>query len=366
MTWFRLGTLSNASAWSVYRMRDKIEMDPVYQRQGDIWNREKRQMLIDTMINGLDVPKLYLHQFSRPQPHDGEAREYAMIDGKQRVMAIFDFVENRLPLHDDFAYLTDTSIELGGLTYADLSMQHPEIKADFDSYSLHVVTIEADDLEVIEDLFSRLNEAMPLNAAEKRNARPGPLPGLVRGIAAHRFFREKLPFGNTRYRHYDIAAKTLLMASRRSVPDTKKVHLDGFFDSHANSAAGDVAEYRVRAEEILDALASVFGDRDTLLRSVGMVSLYFLLFSRAADLGRLDSLRRGDFNRFEQERQENRRKAEIDITQADYHLLEFDRYAQSPNDGVALRYRLAVLDDVLYGGAMGFSKDSVLGDSAEV
>ena len=66
MTRFRLGTLHNSSAWTVYRMRDRIKMDPEYQRQGDIWNREKRQMLIDTIINGLDVPKLYLHKFPTP------------------------------------------------------------------------------------------------------------------------------------------------------------------------------------------------------------------------------------------------------------------------------------------------------------
>ena len=366
MTWFRLGTLHNASAWSIYRMQAKIEMEPVYQRQGDIWNREKRQMLIDTMINGLDVPKLYLHKFSTPRASDEEAREYAMIDGKQRVNAIFDFVENRLPLHDDFVYLTDEAVELGGLTYADLATRYPEIKADFDSYNLQVVTIEANDLEVIEDLFSRLNEAMPLNAAEKRNARPGPLPGLVRRIAGHRFFMEKLPFGNTRYRHYDIAAKALLMASHPSVPDTKKLHLDGFFENHANSMVGEVEAYGDRAERTLEALASVFDDRDSLLRSVGMISLYFLLFARAADLGKLDLLQRGDFSNFEATRQENRRIAEADITGANYHLLEFDRYTQSPNDGVALRYRLAVMDDILYEGAMEFSSDSVLGNSPEV
>ena len=161
----------------------------------------------------------------------------------------------------------------------------PEIRADFDAYSLHVVTIEADDLEVIEDLFSRLNEAMPLNAAEKRNARPGPLPPMVRELARHDFFTAKLPFGNTRYRHFDIVAKTLLVASRDTVPDTKKIHLDSFCESHAQSSVEDVARFGTRVGEVLDAMVSCFIDRDSLLRSVGMISLYFILFGRAIDRG---------------------------------------------------------------------------------
>ena len=45
-----------------------------------------------------------------------------------------------------------------------------------------------------------------------------------------------------------------------------------------------------------------------------------------------------------------------DISQPDYKLLEFDRYTQSPNDGVALRYRLAVIDEKTFGGKLGFEQ----------
>ena len=358
---FNLGTLHNASAWSVYRMRDRIKMNPEYQRQGDIWNREKKQLLIDTMLNGFDMPKLYVHKFRIPENEGESSFEYAMIDGKQRVQAVFDFIENRLPLDNEFTYLSDPSTELNGLTYRELGTKFPEIKADFDSYSLNIVTIEADDIEVIEDLFSRLNEAMPLNAAEKRNAKPGPLPRLVRELASHVFFLEKLPFSNSRYRHLDIAAKMLLMASRDTVVDTKKAYLDKFFESHAQSRLRDVEMYQSTVRRVLDAMQATFTDNDTLLRSVGMISLYFLLFERALNTDRLERLLRSDFGSFEETRENNRRNAEVNIADSDYELLEFDRYAQSPNDGIALRYRLAVMDSHLYQGEMGFASDTVLG-----
>jgi hypothetical protein len=57
-------------------------MNPVYQREGDIWDREKRQLLIDTILNQFDVPKIYLHKFLQPIERDGRTLEYAVIDGK--------------------------------------------------------------------------------------------------------------------------------------------------------------------------------------------------------------------------------------------------------------------------------------------
>jgi len=222
MTPFSIAKLQKSSAWAMFRMKDRIKMDPDYQRQGEIWNRDKRRLLIDTMINGFDVPKLYLHKFSPPIVEGGSTFEYAMIDGKQRAEAIFSFVENRYSLEADFKYLADEDIDLGGLTYRELATEYPDIKQDFDSFALDVVTIETDDTEIIEDLFSRLNEAMPLNAPEKRNAKPGPLPKAIRDISSHKFFKEKLPFTNSRYRHFDIAAKMMLTSSRDAVLDTKK------------------------------------------------------------------------------------------------------------------------------------------------
>lgn len=360
MTRFQINRLQRSSAWSLFRMRDRIKMDPVYQRQGDIWTVDKRRLLIDTMINGFDVPKLYLHKFSTPLIEDDSSFEYAMIDGKQRTGAIFDFIENRFALDPDFVYLHDENVDLRQLTYQELASRYPDVKQDFDSFNLDVITIDTDDIELIEDLFSRLNEAMPLNAAEKRNARPGPLPQFVREISQHRFFTDKMPFTNVRYRHFDIIAKMLLMASRENVADTKKAYLDSFFDHHKEAARADVEHLKVGVETVLDAMAAIFVDEDALLRSVGMVSLYFLLFEEAIAKRMTDRIERAQLVSFEELRHQNRRIAEEDIASANYNLLEFDRFAQSPNDGIAMRFRLAVLDEELFQGALGFADERVL------
>jgi len=352
-----MSRLHNSSVWQIFRMRERIEMNPVYQREGDIWSEDAQMQLIDTVINGFDVPKLYLHKYPEPIQKDQKAYEYAVIDGKQRLTALWKYIEGAYALSSAFEYLSDSSaVVAAGFTYSDLARKYPEIKTDFDSYALDVVTIETADIELIEEMFSRLNEAMPLNAAEKRNAVPGPLSESVRDLSEHPFFKAKLPFNNSRYRHFDLLAKMLLASNRNAVTDTKKAYLDRFFKESATATADAMKPFVDDVRETLDSMAAVFVDSDPLLRSIGMVMLYFHLFRRARERAVSHLVNRPALSQFDDLRRSNRSAAEADIGSADYDLLEFDRYNQSPNDGIALRFRLGVIDEKLFGGALGFEK----------
>lgn len=351
-----MNRLHNSSVWQLFRMRDRIEMSPVYQREGGIWGLDAQKQLIDTVINGFDVPKLYLHKFPQAVNSNGQTFEYAVIDGKQRLTALWNYIDGVYALASGFEYLSDSSVKAADHKYSDLARAYPEIKTDFDSYSLDVVTIETDDLELIEEMFSRLNEAMPLNAAEKRNAVPGPLSDAVRDLAGYDFFVKKLPFNNSRYRHLDLVAKMLFAASRSNVSDTKKAYIDRFFKDMVSMPASTVEPYISDVKDTINEMTPVFIDSDPLLRSIGMVMLYFHLFRKARTIGLSHLITRPELVRFDQLRRDNRTVAEDDIANAEYDLLEFDRFTQSPNDGVALRFRLAVIDDKLFGQQLGFEK----------
>lgn len=352
MTNFALGSLRNTSVWGVFRMREQIDLDPPYQREGDVWTQENKQNLIDTIINGFDVPKIYMHKLSIPQQIEGRQIELAVIDGKQRLTAIWAFIQGSFSLKQDFDYVKDDRVNAKGFTYSDLAKVYPDIKADFDAYTLDVVTIETDDLELIEDMFSRLNEAMPLNAAEKRNAFGGPLPSAVRQIANSSLFTQKIPFSNKRYRHLDIAAKMLFIVYSKNVIDTKKIQIDNFFKKFSKKKIEDIEDVVKTVVSIVDGMDSIFVEKDKLLKSVGMLMVYFLAFERAIFLNLQGIITRSSLEEFERKRIENRELAENNISDADYDLLEFDRYTQSPNDAVALRFRLEVLDRVAFGGAL--------------
>ena len=182
----------------VYTERDEIELDPDYQRISGIWTHEKRQLLIDSILNGFDIPKLYFQAFTPPRTIGSQRYRYAIIDGKQRLQAIWDFIGGSLRLDDDFRYLRNDDVHAGGLSYSELAQKYPKIKAKFDATLLDIVTINTNDEDLIEDLFSRLNEAVPLNAPEKRNAFGGPLPPVIREVTEHIFFTDHILFTDNR------------------------------------------------------------------------------------------------------------------------------------------------------------------------
>ena len=350
-----LGQYPIGSVLVVYSERDAIDTDPVYQRTSGLWTREQRQLLIDSLINGFDLPKLYFHEFHPPRVRKSRRYRYAIIDGKQRLQAIWDFIDGNLALDDNFTYLADPSVQAQGLTYNELATRYPLIKARFDGTPLPIVTIRTEDIELIEDLFSRLNEATPLNAPEKRNALGGPLPPVITAVARQSFFVGRLPFPDTRYRHRDLAAKFLYIEHADGIVNTKKSGLDDFVREFKNasrsngSVAAAIRSLQQCTEETLTLMETIFIENDPLLRQVGMVTLYYHLF-RLVRNDAVGAVERVMLVQFDKERKANRARAErhgehsesIDPT-----LLEFDKHSQTLNDAYALKIRLGILLDYL-------------------
>lgn len=350
MVEFRLGRYPQSSILVVYSERRYIQLDPDYQRVGGIWTKEKRQLLVDSLLNGFDVPKLYFHEFVPAKTIKGKHYRYAIVDGQQRLKSIWDFIDGLLSLPGDFTYLRDSDVNAGGLTYAELGNQYPDIKSRFDGTPLDIVTIQTDDLDLIEDMFSRLNEAVPLNAPEKRNALRGPMPRVITQVAGHTFFAKKVPFKDKRYRHRDLAAKCLFIEHHNDIVNTKKSDLDDFVrdfkkwrskrDARGSQAA--VTQLQTQTKATLAWLVRTFAANDPLLRQVGMITLYYYL-ARNVRARKVDQVNRSMLKWFEQLRQKNREKAEAEAGDVDQSLLEFDRHSQAPNDAYALRIRLSIL-----------------------
>lgn len=340
---FKVSHKANNSVWAMYRLKNVINANPDYQRQGDVWTLEKQQLLIDTILNQFDVPKIYLHKYSRPTEVGGKLYEYSIIDGKQRLNTIWDFIDGKFKLSDDFEYFADKAVKATGMTYKEIASNYPDLKSDFDSFQLIVVEIETDEIEMIEEMFSRLNEAVTLNAPEKRNAYKGPVPKAVRDLCNTDFFVNKVYFTNKRFRHYDLATKFLYATEAGRIVDTKKIYLDKFVEKYENQDRNIPLDFADRTQNILKVMTEVFVDNDPLLRSTGMTMLYFYLFSQAITEGWVGDVSRIKLQNFEQSRENNRELAKSNLASANYDLLEFDKYNQSPNDKYAVEFRLRVL-----------------------
>jgi uncharacterized protein with ParB-like and HNH nuclease domain len=338
--------LSHSNVLGVYVERNTIWIDPEYQRQGEIWSLEKKQLLIDSIINRYDIPKLYFHKLERTVAAK-KKKQYSVIDGRQRLEAIFGFLDGDFSLSTDFEYIPDDSIKAAGFSYAELAIKQPRLKQRFDSFSLPITVIETDDIELIEEMFSRLNEAVPLNAAEKRNAIGGDMARTFTELSKTIFFEKKVRFSDQRYRHREVAARLIFIEKclqDQRLVDTKKPFLDQITRDYKTGKKRECQKLVKTVSSILEAMSKVFTARDTLLAAQASIPILYLLFREAIQQGKTDLLLRQEFLKFNEKRQKNRLAAENNFLDADYDLLEFDRMSQQgTNDASSIRERLRIM-----------------------
>jgi Protein of unknown function DUF262 len=367
---FRIALLEANSVTEVWSLWKTIDFKPSYQRQSDAWEKVKRQLFIDSLINGYDIPKLYFHDLSWDTK--GPNRRYAIIDGKQRLEAIEHFINGKFGLSDEFEDIEEDDPETArvaaGMRYNDLASKYPGLKARFDLAQLPIVLVQtrgktAQDLEVIEEMFSRLNEAVPLNAPEKRNALGGPLPKQIRRLAREPFFVSNLGFPNSRYRHLDLATKFLYIEYRDGLADLKKRDLDEFVQLFkTQSLTAKAAQLHEKASSVVKKMSGIFRSPDPLLASVGMVTIYYALVRDAMEKKWLGDITRSALLKFEDAREQNRARVR-EINELTLQgkvpplglavnpvLSQFERYVQSPNDVTALTKRFELLRRSLQGG----------------
>ena len=349
MSYIETNQVQHATILRIYAERDEIIVNPEYQRNGDVWSPEKKQLLIDSILNRYDIPKIYFHQFDR-ETKNKTGKSFAIIDGKQRLEAIWGFVEGKFCLSDDFEYQDNPLLKLGGLGYDDLAKEFPRIKINFDSFVLPIIGVQTDDLDLIEDMFSRLNEAAPLNSAEKRNAFGGNMVRAIRELSEHSFFRTKVRFKNNRYQHFEVAARFLFVEianiEHNKLIDTKKVYLDAMAKNYKTESPTVVSTVKSTVLHYLDKMDILFVNNDTLLRTQGSMVLYYLLFKWIEDSGM--NILRSKLLEFEKIVSDNRIKAEISYADADYDLLEYDRLSQhGTNDVSNIKERLRIIKEFL-------------------
>ncbi len=116
-------------------IRERIDTRPDYQRPL-VWSRPQKQLLIDTILRGYDVPKLYWRRVGK------NPDRYEVVDGQQRLHAVWDFFDGRYPLASDSDPINRH--KAAGLGYSEL---HDELRIQFDTYPLHVMFSDANCVE---------------------------------------------------------------------------------------------------------------------------------------------------------------------------------------------------------------------------
>lgn len=313
-----------------YKNRDSIDMEPSYQRRGRLWSASDKGYLIDSIINGFDVPKLYLADFQMGESSLNRKRlPYAIIDGKQRLEAVFDFFDGTLVLNADFKWRQDPSLELGGLSLRDLRLNYQAVADSFETETLDIMSVVTSNEKEINELFVRLNRSKPLTGAEIRNAMSGPVSEVIRSIGHHEFFSQNIRFSTKRAADYNAAAKLLLFEYEARPTSTKKKDLDYFVERNGI----DHVKLELAARRTFDNLTimqDIFLPYDELLSSAGILPVYYWLIRETPES--LQRYVREFLVWFERKRKENRANQISGITEADQSMSRYDTFNRSTND----------------------------------
>jgi hypothetical protein len=139
----------------------QLELSPRFQRRS-VWTDTARSYLMDTIIDGKPIPKVFIRQKLNPQTRKS-IRE--VVDGQQRLRTILSFMK------DGFVINKRHNKQYGGLYFSELNKVDEDIQNHLLNYEISVdLLVNMSDPDVL-DVFSRLNSySVTLNDQEKINA----------------------------------------------------------------------------------------------------------------------------------------------------------------------------------------------------
>jgi hypothetical protein len=144
--------------WDLYN-RKLLDLDPPYQRRS-VWNQNYKDYFIDTVLNGYPAPAIFIYQEITSEG----VSKVSVVDGKQRLSTLFEFVNNEFPVYENA-----TIQRFKGKYFKDLDTKD---KQEFWKYQFAIEYLPSSDEQVISNIFYRINRnVIKLTPQELRHAK---------------------------------------------------------------------------------------------------------------------------------------------------------------------------------------------------
>lgn len=235
--------------WSVEKLereRTRIAF-PEYQREKSLWPVDKKCLLIDSILQDVDIPKLYFNQASD--------KSFEVVDGQQRLWSIWEFIDGEYKC----------SVEGNQVSFDELKLaQRQAIK----EYEFQVTVFQGADDKYLRLLFVRLQLGLLLNTGEKLHAATGKMKHLVFSDLAEHKFIEALGIPTRRYAKQTLCAQICVNSfTRKKVGEFARTRYDdliSFFTEYADPRGSDLDLFKERTtkiSQVLDLLWSCFREK---------------------------------------------------------------------------------------------------------
>lgn len=243
----------------------RMNVDAEYQR-GKVWSQPQQALLIDSILRGFAIPTLFLRKLP-----DGSQHLFDVVDGKQRLTAIWRFLADDIRLlrsAEPFPQFGD----LSGKCWSEFSTKAQD---SLQFSSITVAKIEEANDEQIRELFLRLQKGEPLHAAEKRNAMTGPVRDFVaEELARHRLW-ETTGISPRRFGRDEHAAILLALVAHDGPTGIKGADLQKLYEADDFELEGPTVDH---TRDLLDILYEISKRQMGLIRTRwGLVDLALVL-----------------------------------------------------------------------------------------
>lgn len=226
--------------------KGKCSFDNIIQRSY-VWELLRKSDLIHSMIEGYPVPPFYTRRV---------AGVYDFLDGKQRMKAIADFIEDKyalsnLPLvtYEPLDSTEPVEINISGMKFSELPEELQDIIL---GYSLTIYYYENITTEQIATMFRKLNNGKPLSTKERNIASCTDIEKVTE-IGEHNLFKTIITAkGLTNRKQIPLVMKIWCMLNQEEV---------SFESKNFNKVMEETIitkEQNEEIREVLDALEEVY------------------------------------------------------------------------------------------------------------
>ena len=154
---------------------NNINLDPKYQR-GQVWCNDGKIFLINSLLSGISIPPIILNQ------KDINTEKYDVIDGKQRLTTILDFINNKFPLNINNKQIYFDNIPENITDNDDVCIFDESYREYFKQIEVQVTFYIALDEIKQREIFERINYGSPLKYGEKMKGSNSPALYLIENL----------------------------------------------------------------------------------------------------------------------------------------------------------------------------------------
>ena len=169
-------TIKNLKAMKDNPAKDTIDFCSPIQRKSGMWDEKRKSLLIHSILMSsiFSVPTVYFRKDSIAD----KKYQYSVIDGIQRITTVFSYIDNEFCLTEVPPVIIDgVTYDVSGKYIADLEQDSQQ---EIIRFMMKIEAFEPEDGDteeyvnnMIEQVFERINSAVPLTSAQICKAKAG-------------------------------------------------------------------------------------------------------------------------------------------------------------------------------------------------